>query len=338
MTTSTRALVRRAAAVAVLVTAAVALPARSDATDKRINGVRATIRGGTLVVQGGDGADAVTLRLQAGNPDRVEVDVNADGSSGFSFARSELSAINVKVGDGNDSVRVDDANGAFTDAIPTTIAGGDGDDSLVGGLGAETFRAGDGNDTVIGGKGNDVTFLGDGNDTFIWNNGDASDVIEGQNGSDKMVFNGAAVGEDVTMTANGRRLKFFRVQGNVTMDTDGVEAVDFNALGGTDNVTVSDLTRTDVTETNLDLAGTLGGTAGDGVVDNVIVNGTDGDDAISVNGAGSGVDVTGLATKVSIGHADVTDTLSIDTFAGTDRVSVTGVDGVMQVKVDGEPV
>ena len=28
------------------------------------------------------------------------------------------------MGGGNDSARIDDANGAFTDSIPTTIAGG----------------------------------------------------------------------------------------------------------------------------------------------------------------------------------------------------------------------
>ena len=70
-----------------------------------------------------------------------------------------------------------------------------------------------------------------------------------------MVFNGAAGNENATMTAEAGRLTFFRVQGNVTMDTDGVEIVDFNALGGIDNLTVNDLTGTDVTQTNVDLAG-----------------------------------------------------------------------------------
>ena len=48
------------------------------------------------------------------------------------------------------------------------------------------------------------------------------------------------------------------------MDTDSVEMVDFNALGGADTVTVNDLTGTDVSSVNVDLAGTLGGAAGDG--------------------------------------------------------------------------
>ena len=163
-------------------------------------------------------------------------------------------------------------------------------------------------------------------------------MIEGQNGTDTMLFNGAAVAENVTMSANGGRLTFFRVQGNVTMDTNGVEIVDDNVVGGADNVTVNDLTGTDVTQTNIDLAGAFGGTAGDGAVDNVVVNGTNGDDNIAINGNGSGVDVTGLATAVSVKHAEPTDTLSVNTLAGTNHVTTNGVAGVLQVLVDGAAV
>ena len=57
------------------------------------------------------------------------------------------------MGDGNDSARIDDSNGAFTNTIPTTLAGGDGNDTLTGGSDPgrgrnETFKGGDGNDTV----------------------------------------------------------------------------------------------------------------------------------------------------------------------------------------------
>jgi Ca2+-binding RTX toxin-like protein len=335
------------ATVVALGLAALAVPAGASAHHYKghhykAHGVRADIRHGTLEVKGSNRADTVALRLKAGDPTRVQVDVGDDGSADFSFARSRLSAINVRMGNGDDSVRVDDANGAFTDSIPTTIAGGNGDDSLQGGQQQvaaenETFRGGNGDDTVDGGKGNDTAYLGGGNDTFRWDNGEGSDVIEGQRGRDTMLFNGAAVAENVTLSANGGRLTFFRVQGNVTMDTDEVETVDFNALGGTDSVTVNDLTGTDVTKTNLDLAGTLGGSAGDGAVDNVVVNGTDGDDKINIAGSGSGADVTGLATAVSVQHAERTDSLSVNTLAGTDNVVVNGVAG-LQVLVDGAPV
>jgi hypothetical protein len=329
-------------ATAVAVVAALVVPVGSSASNDKIDGVRAEIKRGTLEVKSGDQDNAVALRLKAGDPTRVQVDAGDDGTDDFSFARAALIAINVKTGDGNDSVRIDDANGAFTNSIPTTIAGGDGNDTLEGGqvqvaAENETFRGGSGNDLIDGGKGNDTAHLGAGNDTFRWDNGEGSDVIEGQDGSDTMVFNGAAIAENVTMTANGRRLTFFRVQGNVTMDTEGVEIVEDNTLGGADTVTVNDLTGTDVTQTNLDLAGTLGGSAADGAVDNVVVNGTDGVDTIDIAGSGSGAVVTGLATAVSVEHPDPTDTLSVNTRAGTDNVLVNGLAGVIQVLVDGAP-
>ena len=66
------------------------------------------------------------------------------------------------------------------------------------------------------------------------------------------------------------------------MDTAGVETVDFNALGGADTVTVNDLAGTDVKTVNANLAAALGGTTGDGATDQVIVNGTNGNDAVEI--------------------------------------------------------
>ena len=323
-------------ASAVLGLVAIASPAVSSASTHKVQDVRAKLtHDGTLEVNGGHRANALALRL--GDRTQVQVDVGDDGSADFTFARSDLRAIEVNMGSGNDAVRVDDTNGAFTDSIPTTIAGGAGDDSLIGGAGAETFLGGDGNDTIDGGKGNDTASLGDGNDVFSWDPGEGSDVIDGQTGSDRMLFNGGAGADTVTMTANFGRLTFFRNPGNVTMDTDNVETVDFNALGGPDSVTVNDLTGTDVTQTNLDLAAELGGSAADGALDNVVVNATKGDDTINVDGSRAGVDVTGLAAAVSIKHADPTDSLFLNTVAGKDGVIVNGVTGLLQLLVDGTP-
>ena len=123
-------------------------------------------------------------------------------------------------------MRIDESNGSFTDTIPTTIDGGDGNDNLAGGKGIETLLGGRGNDSIDGNGGNDLALLGPGNDTFVWDPGDGSDTVEGQAGADTMLFNGANVSEQVDVSANGNRLKFFRVQGNITMDTAGVERVD----------------------------------------------------------------------------------------------------------------
>ena len=333
------------ATVAALSLAALVAPTGSSANGIEhanhhdAHGVRAEIQHGTLRVLGSGHADTVALRLAAGDPTHIEVDVGDDGSADFSFPRDHVTAITVRTGDGDDSARVDDANGAFTNSIPTTIAGGDGDDVLEGGqlqIAAEneTFKGGDGSDLVDGGKGNDTAYLGDGKDTFRWDNGEGSDVIEGQDGSDTLVFNGAPVAENVTLTANGGRLTFFRTQGNVTMDTDGVETVDFNPVGGADSITVNDLTGTDVTQTNVDLAGTFGGIDPDDAADTVVVNGTNGDDRIDVDSSESGTEVTGLATAVRVLHANRNDSLSVNTLAGTDNVFVNGVAG-LQLFVDG---
>jgi RTX calcium-binding nonapeptide repeat (4 copies) len=325
-------------ATAAVLAAAAALIAPAGASAKP-PGVSAELDNGTLHVDGGNRPNAVTLRLKQGDSSRIQVDAGDNNSADFSFARSDVDAISIRMGNGRDHVRIDDSNGSFTDSIPTTIAGGNGDDTLEGGQGIETISGGNGDDFVDGGKGNDRAELGRGDDTFRWDPGEGSDSIEGESGSDTMVFNGASnVPETVTMTANGGRLIFFRQPGSVTMNTDGVETVDFNALGNTDDITVNDLTGTDVTQTNLDLAGALGGNAADGALDTVVVKGTDGNDDIHVTANGSGADVTGLATAVSITHADPDDSLSLNTLPGADSVAVGGVAGVLKVLFNGLPV
>ena len=101
--------------------------------------------------------------------------------------------------------------------------------------------------------------LGAGNDTFQWDPGDGSDTVEGQDGTDTMLFNGAAPTRSSTPRQR-RRVRFTRNVGNIVMDLNDVEGVDLNALGGTDTITVNDLSGTDVVEVDVDLAGTLGGT------------------------------------------------------------------------------
>jgi hypothetical protein len=120
------------------------------------------------------------------------------------------------------------------------------------------------------------------------------------------------------------------------MDTAGVETVDFNALGGADLVTVDDLSGTDVNAVDIDLAGTLGGTTGDGQPDHVVVNGTNGDDLVNIRGAAGGVRVGGLAAKTELLNAEPGDRLDINTLAGQDSVDSGGLAaGTIQLFVDG---
>ena len=304
---------------------------------------------------GGNRDDRLALGLQAGNPAVLQVDVGDDGSSDFSIPRAEITRLVVDGGNGGDSLRIDESNGVFTDAIPTTIDGGNGNDRLVGGSGAVTVRGGNGDDVLVGGagaetllggngddsidgnKGNDVGVMGNGDDTFVWDPGDGSDVVEGQNGTDRMLFNGADGAEQVVLSANGGRLRFFRDPGAVTMDTDDVETVDFNAFGGADFVTLGDLSGTDVRVVNLDLAATGGG--GDGQPDRVVMNGTEGNDSIDVSGDASVVKVSGLAATLQILHPEsANDRLEVNTLGGADSVESGGLaPGAIQLFVDGAP-
>jgi len=313
-----------------------------------------TLENGVLTVEGTNANDRIALRLQAGQPSVLQVDVGDDGSADFSFQRSAIANIAVNAGNGDDSVRIDETNGVFADVIPTTIdgqngndtlaggtgagtlSGGNGDDTLAGGNGAEQLLGGNGNDSIDGNKGNDVASMGNGDDTFIWDPGDGSDTVEGQNGKDAMVFNGAGAAERVELTANGNRLKFVRDVAGITMDTAGVERVDFNALGGADVVIVNDLSGTDVTQFNVDLAGSLGGAVGDGAADRVIVNATNGNDTIDVSGDAGGVEVSGLVPTVRVLHSEAAnDRLEINTLAGNDTVDSAGLAaGVIQLFVD----
>src|SRR5439155_4662766 len=139
-------------------------------------------------------------------------------------------------------------------------------------------------------------------------------------------FNRANVSQQDDLSANGHLIRFLRSQVKVTMDTAGVERVDFNALGGADLVTVNDLTGTDVTSVNVDLAGTLGGASGDGQPDRIVVNATNGDDTIDVSGDAQVVKVSGLAPTVKILHPEAAnDRLEINTLAGTDTVATIGL-------------
>jgi Ca2+-binding RTX toxin-like protein len=278
---------------------------------------------GVLTIKGSKAGDEIALRLQAGQPGILQVDVGDDGSADFSFDRAAIESIAVDGRAGDDSIRIDDSNGVFTDGIATMLDGGDGNDDLAGGSGAETLRGGDGNDSIDGNRGNDVALMGAGDDTFTWDPGDGSDTVEGQDGVDTMLFNGANIAEKVDLSANGNRLRFFRDIAGITMDTDGVEQVDFNALGGADLVTVNDLTGTDVKNVNVDLAATGGG--GDGQTDHVAVDGTGGNDAITVSGDGAGVTVSGTAAEVAIQHQEPTDELAVDAESGDDSISATAL-------------
>ena len=217
-----------------------------------------------------------------------------------------------------------------------TIDGGTGDDTIFGSQGADVLLGGDGNDSVFGDNGNDIAFLGAGDDVFQWDPGDGNDTVEGQDGVDTLLFNGSGADENVDILANGGRALFLRNVANVTMDLNDVEVIDFNALGGADNIVVGDLTGTDVTEVNIDLAAVAGNAAGDKQVDSVTVNATNGDDVVTIASAGNQIVVSGLAAQVTIDHAEAGDMLVINGLGGDDVINASGLEaGKIALQVNG---
>ncbi len=264
----------------------------------------------TVSVNGTNGADVILISGSAGNVtvSGPPATVNITASEG---ANDRL----IVNGLGGDDVI--DASGLEAGVIALTLNGG---------LGADFFIGSAGDDLFLGGDGDDVALMGDGDDTFVWNPGDDNDTLEGQDGFDTMLFNGANVAENIDISANGGRVTFFRNIATVTMDLDDVESIDFNALGGADTIVVNDLSGTDVVEINLNLAGLLGGSAGDGQPDNVVVNGTNGDDGVLVVGDASGVSVLGLSAQVNITGAEAAnDRLTVNALGGDDVVEASGL-------------
>jgi hypothetical protein len=311
-------------------TASIAVPAATAAPT-----VRARVVDGTLRVTGSPFADRIALRLSPTDPSRLQVDADADGTADDTFDINTFAAIVVAGGRGNDSIRLDTANGAFTTARPTIVDGGSGDDTLLGGSGNELFFGGRGNDFVDGNGGADTAFLGSGNDTFVWDPGDGSDTVEGGPGFDTHVFNGSGGNEIFAAAADGHRVRFTRNLGGIVMDLNDVEALDVNALEGTDSVTIGDLAGTGLTDVSVDLANSPGSDFSDGAADTVQVEGTAGVDTIAATANGGAIEVDGLAASVRIAHADpALDGLTIDTLAGADDVSVAAaVNGLIQVTV-----
>jgi Ca2+-binding RTX toxin-like protein len=283
----------------------------------------------TVEVNGGNGAEQFTVTP---NGTRVRFDRVSPAPFSIDIGTSENLVLNAN---GGDDTFV--ASNGLANLIQLTVDGGTGNDSITGGDGADKLLGGDGNDLVIGGRGNDTALLGAGDDTFVWNPGDGSDVVEGQDGDDTMQFNGANVAEKIDLSANGGRLRFTRDVANIVMDTNDVERVNFTALGGADQITVNDLSGTDVNQVNLDLANPAGSGTGDGAADTVIVNGTNAADNIQVTGAGTSYAVTGLPASVNVsGSEGANDSLVVNALGGNDTIDATALPaGIVKLAADG---
>src|SRR3984957_9839205 len=208
--------------------------------------------GSDLLTEFGDTADnsIVTSRNGAG---RILVNNGAVPITGGTPTVANTNLIEAFGQDGNDTIALDETNGAlpaaqlFGGAGNDTRPGGAGSDLLFGQTGADILNGGGGNDLLFGGDdndiltggpGNDQVFGQRGNDMMIWNPGDGSDTFEGGDGADIALVNGGNGAETFTITPNGTRVRFDRVSpAPFTLDIGTTESLVLHAGGGDDVIT-----------------------------------------------------------------------------------------------------
>ena len=318
-----RPMIRRRSVVGLLAAGALLSVAAGLAADEAAALGSAQVTGTELRVAGDSGADHIALRLEAGVPRNLRVDLDDDGAAEATFDRGSFDTIVVVARGGDDQVRIDEANGVFANRdTPTSLLGGGGDDTLIGGSRSVA---------LVGGSGDDV-FVS----TFRRGTLDLDAAgIDGGDGDDTVDVIGAAGAEIYRVIGINGSLTVFdptaAPPGNVAVVATNVETLDIHALGGADAVTIGDLSAcsleagcaTSVNRVKVNLAAALGNSAGDGDVDSVVVDGTADRDEIDIRPRRGRAVVSGLAARIAIASSEAADdTLTVNTLGGEDRVNL----------------
>ena len=283
----------------------------------------------TLQVTGDNAGNQIVVYPQQND---VIVDIGDDGVAEFTAHRAAFDKVEVRGGGGDDRLFVQYAGSL---PLPITLDGGSGNDDLRGGAFAETLIGGIGDDVADGNLGVDSVKLGAGNDRFNWDPGDSNDIVEGETGTDTIQFNGANIGEQIDITANGDRVKLTRNIATITLDLGGIEQAHVRSLGGADNVNVGNLAGTGLRTADVDLRGFDGN--GDAQADTVTLSGTDAADRFTVGGADGKLLLDGAATDVTVTAAEAQDHAKVAALGEADTISNTAaaVPGPGQIDVDG---
>ena len=133
---------------------------------------------GLLSVIGDESDNTITTSRDAAG--QILVNGGAVPVAGGTATVANTSVIQVFGQGGNDTIALDEANGALPAA---ELFGGAGNDTLIGGSGADQLFGQSGNDTLLGKGGNDLLFGGDGNDTM--DGGTGNNQLFGQAGNDQ---------------------------------------------------------------------------------------------------------------------------------------------------------
>lgn len=232
-----------------------------------------------------DADDAIVVRCTSGGV-RLNEAVPPSGE----VACGGVNRISVQGGPGDNEISLklvtSDPTGNPSQQFPALtgvdVSGGGGVDEITGSQVGDVITPDTGNDAVLG---------QDGDDTIIWNNGDGSDVVDGEAGDDRAVVNGSnAAGDVFTVNPNGQRVRFDRTNlVPFSLDIGTTETLEMNGGGGDDTITGS---------TGLAPLIKLRMNGGDG---NDTLIGSDGDDTMDA-GAGDDTMVCGAGHDVMAGN------------------------------------
>ena len=287
-------------------------------------------------VDGGEGADVVRYNGTAG-ADTIPVVANGAEVSiaEAASARVDTTAVESLVVLGHAGTDAISAVGNLAALIALTLDGGEDNDQVSGGNGADLLLGGGGNDTLDGNQGADRALGGDGDDRFQWDPGDGNDVtVDGEAGNDLLDFFGSGANEAFGVAANGQLARLTRNVAAISLDLTAIEHLAVHALGGTDTIDTDNLAGTSLGTVDVHLGAFDG--SGDAQIDNVLVRGTDAADSPSIGASAGMVAFGGLAAQIRVAGGEAQDELTLATLGGADTISAAvGFPGPAPVNVNG---
>lgn len=177
----------------------------------------------------------------AGNPNRIEIDILADGLSPVNleslliggFSKFDRIAISGKFGLENDITGSSGRDLIFGSNLKDRLLGGGGKDKLSGSDGRDRILGGEGNDNILGGRGNDALLGAEGDDKVKGGNG--SDTVGGGLGLDVLSGNGGADTFRFFLleTMSGDTITDFGIGGVEFLDFRDSGAAGFGSFDGT---------------------------------------------------------------------------------------------------------
>ncbi len=194
---------------------------------------------GNDTINGGTGGDGISYNLQVGLRD-LKVNISFDGvvndleilPNGTVYTDTLVGAYEYVVGSaGNDTL-------TGSDAIPELLFGMDGDDLLQGaglGFNGDDLHGGNGNDTLLGGLGIDVFFGDAGNDSLVGGGGGSE--FRGGTGSDTCV--GSELVDWFVLDTQDGSVDYYYGNGGLDVGDGPVDLLD--VLDNPDNDVVTDI-------------------------------------------------------------------------------------------------